>query len=63
MSKKKSESDAILADTKTNKLSGKIALKGHVICQNKHYFDIKKGDDLSDIPELFYQTLKTEQVI
>jgi hypothetical protein len=40
-----------------------VAKKNHVICQNEYYFDIKKGDDLSDIPERFHQVLKTEQVI
>lgn len=40
-----------------------VAKKDHVICQNEHFFDIKKGDELSDIPEHFIQTLKTEGVI
>jgi len=49
------ESDSMMA--------GKIAKRDHIIVQNKFHFDIKKGDDLSEIPEHFYETLKTEKII
>lgn len=39
------------------------AKKDFVILQNEFHFDIKKGDDLSKIPECFHQNLKTEKVI
>jgi len=34
-----------------------------VIHQNEYHFEIKAGDDLSHIPELFIENLKTENVI
>ena len=46
-----------------SKLAGKKAKRDHLIVQNKFHFDIKKGDDLSEIPEHFYEALKAEQVI
>lgn len=45
------------------KLAGKIAKRDFVIHQNEFHFEIKEGDDLSEIPERFHQNLKTEQVI
>ena len=39
------------------------AKRDHLIVQNDFRFDIKKGDDLSEIPERFYETLKTEKII
>ncbi len=40
-----------------------FAKKDFVIHQNEYHFDIKKGDDLADIPKQFKQNLKTEGVI
>lgn len=44
-------------------LTNKTAKKDHLIVQNEFRADIKKGDDLSDIPERYYETLKTEKII
>lgn len=49
-------------EEKPGKLAGKIALRDHVILQNEYYFEIKEGDDLTHIPDRFYQTLKTEKL-
>lgn len=46
-----------------SKLAGKKAKHDHVILQNDFQANIKKGDFLDDIPERFYETLKTEKVI
>jgi hypothetical protein len=40
-----------------------IAKKDFVIHQNEHHYEIKKGDDVSDIPKQFHANLKTEEVI
>jgi len=40
-----------------------IAKRDFVIFQNDFRADIKKGDDLSEIPEIYHQNLKTEGVI
>ncbi len=48
---------------KTTKKAELIAKKDFLIVCNKDRFDIKEGDDLSHIPELYIQNLKTEQVI
>lgn len=40
-----------------------IALKDFVICQNDYRLEIKKGDDLSNVPDKFIENLKTEKVI
>lgn len=60
-----SEFDFLVEDTKkdSGKIKGKKAKKDHLIVQNQYHFDIKKGDDLSEIPNIFYDTLKTEKVI
>lgn len=47
----------------SNKVATQKAKKDHVILQNDFRVDIKKGDDLSEIPERFYDTLKTEKII
>ena len=52
-----------MARKKKNQLAGKEAKKNHLIVQNDFRADIKKGDDLSKIPEMFYETLKIEKVI
>lgn len=62
----KTKEDVFLETTeslKKNKLAGKKAKRDHVILQNDFRADIKKGDSLDDIPERFYETLKTEKVI
>ncbi len=46
-----------------SKLISKIAKRDHIIVQNDFKADIKKGDNLDDIPERFYETLKAEKVI
>lgn len=43
--------------------AGKKAKRDHVILQNDFQVNIKKGDFLDEIPERFYETLKTEKVI
>lgn len=48
--------------TKTN-YAGVKAKKDFVICQNDYYKEIKAGDDISDVPEVYHENLKTEQVI
>lgn len=40
-----------------------IAKKDFIICQNKYFFDIKKGDDITKLPKQFYKNLITEGVI
>ncbi len=40
-----------------------VALRDFVICWNEYYKEIKAGDDISDVPEMFYENLKTEKVI
>lgn len=43
--------------------SGLTAKRDFVISQNEYFRKIKTGDDLSDVPEMFLQNLKTEKVI
>ena len=45
------------------KLTGKTAKKDFIIVQNKFRADIREGDDLTKIPDVYYQNLKTEKVI
>lgn len=42
-----------------------IAKKDFVICQNEHYYEIKKGDNITElnIPSRFYENLTTENII
>ena len=40
-----------------------IAKKDFVINHNEYHRTIKVGDDLSDVPELYHQNLKTEGVL
>lgn len=46
-----------------NKMYGKKAKKDFIILHNDYRADIKEGDDLSDIPAMYFQNLKTENVI
>ena len=46
------------------KLEGQmIAKKAFEIHQNDYHKVIKKGDDLSDVPKVYWPNLKTEGVI
>lgn len=40
-----------------------IALKDFEIHHNEYHRQIKKGDDLSDVPAQYHQNLKTEGVL
>ncbi len=40
-----------------------IAKKEFVICQNGYFREIKEGEDISDVPAIYYDNLKTEKVI
>jgi hypothetical protein len=40
-----------------------IAKRDFVIHQNEHHIEIKAGDDLSSVPKMFLENLKTENVI
>ena len=50
---------------KTKSKSSRIALRDHVLHQNEHHFDIKKGDDLNKmkVPEFLNESLVTEKVL
>jgi len=39
------------------------ALKDFCICHNEYFLNIKQGDDLSSVPEIYLENLKTEGVI
>lgn len=49
--------------TKKEKKSKLIAKRDFKIVHNKYVFDIKEGDDISHIPEMFLCNLKVEKVI
>lgn len=59
MSEKKESKSLKLASSE----SKKIAKKDWLIVQNDERYDIKKGDDVSNIPAKFLVCLKTEGVI
>lgn len=40
-----------------------VAKKDFKIVHNEYVRDIKVGDDLSDVPEMYIQNLKSEQII
>lgn len=46
-----------------NKNEKLIALKDFKIVHNDFVKEIKKGDDLSDVPKAYIDNLKTEKVI
>lgn len=59
-----SEKEAVDEKPETTKTTRKIkAKRDFVIHHNEFHFDIKRGDDLSKIPKMFHQNLKTEKVI
>ena len=47
-------------NSKTSKL---VAKRDHLIVQNKDRYEIKKGDDVSELPKKYLVALKTENVI
>jgi hypothetical protein len=51
------------ARKKKSKLAGKKAKRAFLIVRNDFRSDIREGDDLSDIPDEYYDNLKTEGVI
>jgi len=40
-----------------------IAKKDFVLSHNEFHLEIKVGDDLSQVPEMYHQNLKVEQVL
>ena len=58
---KKKVSDKEKSEEKSS--SSVRAKKDFVISFNDYHREIKEGDDLSDVPEMFIQNLKTENVI
>jgi len=50
-------------DNQEFELMDQTAKKDFIICRNDYYREIKEGDDLSDIPLMYYANLKTEKVI
>lgn len=49
--------------SKEEKKGSIFAKKDFIIHQNEIHIEIKKGDDLSDIPDKFLENLKTEGVM
>lgn len=43
--------------------SSLVAKRDFVICHNDYCRAIKEGDDLSDVPEMYLENLKTEGVL
>lgn len=41
----------------------RIAKKDFVICQNQYRREIRSGEDISDVPEVYLPNLKTEGVL
>ena len=56
----KDEHEATPPRKKSKKLKAK---KDFLIVQNDERYDIKEGEDISDIPAKFHANLKTENVI
>lgn len=50
-------------EEKKPKSKGSIAKKDFVICHNEYYREIKKGDDISDVPSKFKSNLKIEGIL
>lgn len=46
-----------------SKSKGLVAKKNFVIAHNEYYRVIKAGDDVSDVPELYHENLRTEGVL
>jgi hypothetical protein len=67
MKKKKLEKDEVEKTENTEKKSQLIAKKHHIIFHPKddgtYHRVIAPGDDLSDVPEMYHQNLKTEGVL
>lgn len=45
------------------KKSEMIAAKDFIIAHNEYFKEIKVGDDLSGVPQMFWENLKTEGVL
>lgn len=52
-----------LVDLANIKEKGMVAKKDFAIHHNDFHLEIKKGDDLSKVPPIYWDNLKTEQVI
>jgi len=54
-----------MSEDKPKNIGKRVALKDHVLCQNEHYFDIKKGENLDKlkVPAEFNEVLITEKVL
>ena len=62
MAKKKESGEISMYEPRTEP-STLIAKKDFEIHHNDYHRTIKAGDDLSDVPEIYLQNLKTEEVI
>ena len=64
MDKKKKKSEDVVEEMSVRKIrQGMFAKKDFVIHHNKFHLEIKEGDDLSSVPQMFIENLKTENVI
>jgi hypothetical protein len=50
-------------EAKPKPQSDRIAQRDFVICHNDYFRQIKEGEDLSDVPALYLENLKTEGVL
>jgi len=55
--------DVDVNEVESGKMKNKTAKKDFVIHHNDFHLEIKKGDNLKQVPDRFYQNLKTEKVI
>ena len=51
------------ASKKSYKREVLIAKKDFTICHNDYFKKIKEGDDISEVPKMFHENLKTEKVL
>lgn len=51
------------AEVKVPSSGSLIAKKDFLIVHNDYRREIKKGDDLSDVPEIYHPNLRTEEVL
>lgn len=63
MRKNKNIEDIVETFEHVKEESRLIAKKDFVICHNDYFKEIKKGDDISDVPPIYIENLKTENVI
>lgn len=57
------EDDEVKMEKPKKKAVRKALKDFHIFCPPKHDIKIEKGDDISDVPEMFMPNLKTEGVI